>query len=55
MVEHTYKEISASFSLWGEYFDIDGLDNEEDFEARSLESRIAMLERAFGKECEECD
>ncbi len=46
----TYKEIAQSFSLWGEYVDVDGNDTEESFNANSWEERVEIMIQCFGPE-----
>lgn len=50
MKKHTYAEITASYSLWGQYVDTAGLDTEEKFNSMSPEEKLAVLENCFGPE-----
>lgn len=44
MSKYTNAQIAADFDLWMEYADPSGEDTREDFEARTLEENIAILE-----------
>ena len=42
--EFSARELASDFRLWGEYYDIDGRDTIEDFEARSIDEKLAELQ-----------
>lgn len=48
MNKYTYEQISADFALWGEYFDTSAEMSESEFDALTIEAKIAMLVDAFG-------
>lgn len=52
----TYAEIAADYALWGKYFDVDGLDSPEQWEALGQAARVQMLREAFGPPtiCDQC-
>ena len=43
----TLAEIAADFRLWGEYYDVDGLDTLEQWEALGQRARVDQLRTAF--------
>jgi len=43
----TLAEIATDYTLWGEYFDVDGHDSPEQWEAMSQSARLALLRYAF--------
>jgi hypothetical protein len=43
----TLAEIAADFRLWGEYFDVDGHDSLEQWEAIGQRARLEMLQAAY--------
>lgn len=43
----TLAEIAADYALWGKYFDVDGLDSPEQWEALGQAARVQMLRDAF--------
>lgn len=46
----SHKDIASSFALWGEYLDTMGLTSKAEFEAMSLDERIAEVEKSLGKD-----
>jgi len=48
--QHSYAEIAQDFSLWGEYVDRDATMTEAEFDALSVEQKIALQVEAFGEE-----
>lgn len=48
--QHSYEEIAQDFRLWGEYVDTDATMTEEEFEAMTVEQKIALQVEAFGPE-----
>ena len=52
----TLSEIAADFTLWGEYYDINGHDSREQWEAIGQQTRVQILRDAFGPPeiCDEC-
>jgi hypothetical protein len=46
----TYTEIANSFSLWQEYVDPSGLTSEAEFDAMTIEEKIAFQVSCFGVE-----
>jgi len=47
---YTYEQIADDFRLWGEYVDPRGEMTEEEFNALSIEQKVALQVEAFGKE-----
>lgn len=45
---HTYAQIAADFELWGEYFDTGSEMTEAEFDALSIEKKVALQVEAFG-------
>jgi hypothetical protein len=43
----TLAEIAADFRLWGEYYDVDGLDTLEQWDAIGQTARIELLRDVF--------
>ena len=56
MTRPTLAEIAADYALWGEYFDVDGYDSPEQWEAMSQSARLALVRHAFGQPtiCDQC-
>jgi hypothetical protein len=51
----TLAEIAADFRLWGEYFDVDGLDSPEQWEHMTFRDRLEKVRAAFDPEpCRDC-
>jgi len=51
----TLAEIAADFRLWGEYYDVDGLDTLEQWEAMGQRARLEMLQAAYdATPCRDC-
>ena len=51
----TLAEIAADYTLWGQYFDVDGHDSPEQWERKSFADRLAMLHAAYDPEpCRDC-
>ena len=51
MIKHpTTAEIAASYELWMEYVDPGGQGTEEQFDAMTIDARIAFIEACFGPE-----
>lgn len=48
MSKYTYEQISADFALWGEYFDTGAEMTESEFDALTVEQKVAMITEAFG-------
>lgn len=46
----TYAQIAADFQLWGEFVDTSAEMTEEEFDAMSVEDKIALQVEAFGPE-----
>lgn len=46
----TYAEIAASWALWNEYVNTDATMTREEFDALTIEQRIALQVEAFGPE-----
>lgn len=44
----TLAEIAADYTLWSEYYDIDGLDTPEQWEQLGQDARVQILREAFG-------
>lgn len=44
----TNHEIATNLNLWNEYFNVDAMMTDEEFEAMEYQERIAMLVKAFG-------
>ncbi|NBQ52014.1 MAG: hypothetical protein EBU49_00315 [Proteobacteria bacterium] len=49
---YSYYEIATRYDLWMEYFDVDGLDTFEAFEARTVEEKIELIFLSFGADTE---
>jgi len=47
---HTYAEIAADYRLWQEYVDTDATTTEAEFQAMSIDAKIALQVEAFGPE-----
>ena len=52
MKTHSYNEIALNFKLWQEYADPTGFDSESEFNAKSVDEKVAFLVSCFGKEQE---
>lgn len=48
--QHTYAEIAANWNLWIEFVDPNATMTREEFEALTVEQKIAMQADAFGPE-----
>ena len=48
--EHTYNEIASNYSLWQQYVDTGAEMSREEFDAMSIEQRVAIQVEAFGPE-----
>lgn len=46
----TYAEIASSFALWGEHVDPAATMTREEFDAMTIETRIALIAETFGAE-----
>lgn len=44
----TNHEIATNLNLWNEYFNVDAMMTDEEFEAMEYQERITMLVKAFG-------
>jgi hypothetical protein len=53
MSKHTNEELAENFNLWQEYVDPSGLTSREEFEAQSVEEKIAFIVSCFGNETAE--
>ena len=47
---HTHEQVARSYSLWCEYVDTYGFFSEAEFNAMSIEEKVAMQRAAFGAE-----
>ena len=55
-MQPTYREIAASFALWVEYVDPNGLfKREEEFDMMTVEQKIRFMIGSFGPEVVEVD
>ena len=50
MNKPTYQQIAISWRLWTEYVDTDAVMTREEFDAMSIEDRVALMVKAFGAE-----
>lgn len=50
MSKYTYAEIAADFRLWAEYVDPDATTTEAEFNAMSIDEKVALQVQAFGPE-----
>ena len=48
--QHTYAEIAADWFLWIEYVDPDGTMSRDEFDALTIEQKVALQVEAFGAE-----
>lgn len=48
MSKYTHMQIACSWDLWREYFDVDAVMDQEEFDALTLDARMLMLIAAFG-------
>jgi len=48
--QHTYAEIAADFALWAEFVDTDATMTRDEFEALTIEQKVALQVEAFGPE-----
>lgn len=48
--QHTYAEIAADFALWNEFVNTDGAMTEDEFNAMTIEQKVALQVEAFGAE-----
>lgn len=44
----TNHEVASSLNLWNEYFNVDAMMSDEEFEEMTYEERVTMLIKAFG-------
>ncbi len=51
--KHTYQQIASDLALWKEYFDVDATMSDLEFNALSIDKKIAMQIEAFGEEIKE--
>lgn len=47
MSKYTNAQIAGSLELWNEYFNTSGLMTDDEFNAMSIDERIAMLDKAY--------
>lgn len=47
-----YEQLATDFQLWGEFFDTSATMTEEEFDAMSIEGKVALLVQAFGPQAE---
>ncbi|MCO7643667.1 hypothetical protein NJI34_43695 [Pseudomonas sp. S 311-6] len=47
---YTYEQIANDFHLWGEYVDPDAAMTEDEFNALTVEQKVALQVEAFGPE-----
>ena len=52
MNAHTNTEIATSYALWVEYVDADGTTTRGEFDAMTVEQKLALIEAAFGADQE---
>lgn len=52
MNAHTNNEIATNYALWVEYVDADGTTTRAEFDAMSIEQKLALIEAAFGADQE---
>lgn len=50
MKQATYTEIATDWALWTEYVDADGTMTREEFDALTIEQKVALQVEAFGAE-----
>lgn len=50
MNQVTNQQIANSYTLWVEYFDVDGTMSEAEFNDMTVEARLYLVEQAFGQE-----
>ena len=50
MNAHTYHEIATDYALWGEYHDPDNTMTREEFDAMTIDQRIASIVACNGPE-----
>ena len=48
MSRYTNEQIASDFDLWGEYYDTGATMTREEFDALTIEQRIALLVDVFG-------
>ena len=53
MAKYTNEQIAQSLNLWNEYFNVDALMTDEEFNAMSLDERLALLVEAFGEDTDD--
>ena len=48
--QHTYAEIAADWALWNEFVNTDAAMSREEFDAMTVEQKVALQVEAFGSE-----
>lgn len=48
--QHTYAAIASDFALWNEFVNTDGAMTEQEFDALTVDQKVALQVEAFGEE-----
>ena len=55
MTKYTNAQIANDLNLWNEYFNVDAMMTDDEFNAMTYEQRLQMLVDAFGDDADEGD